>query len=285
MNNKYVSRTHIMGLTVLFSLIAAVGMNGCGSDAPKSGGAGAAGQLRNPLGLGPAPVSLSPSGGTAAPGDLQAAGNYVILAKTGINNATGSMLTGDIAISPVAASYFTGFNPAIDASGTFATSTSVVGKMYAADYSEPTPTNLTVAIGNMGTAYTDGAGRTNPDFTELYTGLLGGQTLTPGLYKWGNSVNIATTMYLSGSATDVWIFQIAGDVSMAASQSIIMQGGALPQNVFWVVAGEVTIMTSAHFEGIILSQTAVTLQSGASMNGRIFAQSLVTLDNNAVTQP
>jgi len=51
------------------------------------------------------------------------------------------------------------------------------------------------------------------------------------------------------------------------------------------VAGQATIHANAHFEGIILSQTAITLQTMASMHGRALAQTLIALDNNAVTAP
>lgn len=251
---------------------------GCNSGSPNS-------NPRNPSGLGPAPVSLAPSGGTVSAGDLGAAGNYVILAKTAISNVTGSAITGHVGISPAAATYITGFSLVADATNVFATSSAVTGKVYAATYASPTPTNLTSAIGSMETAYTAAAGRNPPDFMELGTGNLGGLTLAPGLYKWGTSVSIPTTVTISGSATDVWIFQIAGDLVVSAAQNVVLSGGALAKNIFWQVAGQVTLRTTSHFEGIILCKTAVTMQTGASMNGRIFAQSAVSLDNNTLTQP
>jgi hypothetical protein len=47
----------------------------------------------------------------------------------------------------------------------------------------------------------------------------------------------------------------------------------------------VTIHANAHFEGIILSQTAVTLQTTASMHGRALAQSLIAMDDNDIVAP
>jgi hypothetical protein len=66
---------------------------------------------------------------------------------------------------------------------------------------------------------------------------------------------------------------------------VILTGGAQAKNIFWQVAGKVTIHANAHFEGIILCQTAVTLQTTATMHGRALAQSLVAIDNNAITAP
>ncbi len=215
--------------------------------------------------------------------DLGAAGNYVILAKTAISNISTSAVTGDLGLSPAATSYVTGLS-LTNATG-YATSAQVTGKIYAADMADPTPITLTTAVNNMITAYTDAAGRTTPDFSELGTGNIGGMTLTPGLYKWTNTVTLPSDITISGSSTAVWIFQIAGDLTMSNAVNITLIGGAQAKNIFWQVAGTATLGTTSHFEGIILSQTAVTIQTGASFHGRALAQTAVVLDGNAVTQP
>jgi hypothetical protein len=214
--------------------------------------------------------------------DLGTAANYVILAKTAINNSAISAVTGDLGLSPAATSYVTGL--AITNNTGYATSAQVTGKIYAADMVSPTPINLTTAVNNMLTAYTDAAGRTLPDFLELGTGNIGGKTLAPGLYKWTNTVTIPSDVTISGSATDVWIFQIAGNLTMSSAKSIILSGGALAKNIFWQVAGQATLGTTSHFEGIILSMTGITLQTGASMNGKALAQTAVVLDANTITK-
>ncbi|MFI5407222.1 MAG: ice-binding family protein, partial [Nitrososphaerales archaeon] len=106
-----------------------------------------------------------------------------------------------------------------------------------------------------------------------------------GLYKWSTSVLITTDVTLNGSDSDSWIFQIAGGITMANGVSVILTGGALAKNIFWQCADVVSIGTTAHFEGIILAQTAISLGTGASMNGILLAQTAVTLDANAVTIP
>ncbi len=214
---------------------------------------------------------------------LGTSGNYVILAESAITNVPTSAITGDVAISPAAESYLAGF-VLTDATG-FATATEVVGKVYAADQAPPTPITLTTAISDMGTAYTDAAGRPSPDFLELGTGAIGGMTLQPGLYKWAGNVGISSDLTLMGNANDVWIFQISGNLAESAGTRIFLSGGALAKNVFWQVAGAATLGTTSHFEGILLSQTAILFQTGASMHGRALAQTAVVLDSNAVTQP
>jgi len=215
--------------------------------------------------------------------DLGSAGNYVILAKTAISNVSTSAVTGDLGLSPAATSFVTGLS-ITNATG-YATSAQVTGKIYAADMADPTPTNLTTAVNDMITAYTDAAGRTTPDFSELGTGNIGGMTLTPGLYKWTNTVTLPSDVTISGSSTAVWIFQIAGNLTMSNAVHITLIGGAQAKNIFWQVAGTATLGTTSHFEGIILSQTGITIQTGASFNGRALAQTAVVLDSNAVTKP
>jgi len=160
----------------------------------------------------------------------------------------------------------------------------VTGKVYAANYAAPTPANLTSAIGAMQTAYTDAAGRKLPNHIGLGAGNIGGLTLAPGLYKWSNSVTIPKNVTLRGSATDVWIFQIAGGLTQASATKVILSGGALARNIFWQVAGVVAIGTTAHLEGVVLAKTAITLKTGASVHGSLFAQTAVTLASNRVVK-
>lgn len=119
--------------------------------------------------------------------------------------------------------------------------------------------------------------------TELGAGNIGGLTLTPGVYKWSTGVTIPTDVTLSGSANDVWIFQVAQNLNVSSAAHIILSGGAQAGNIFWVVAGQTTIGTTAVFNGNILDQTAIVLNTGATLNGRALAQTAVTLDSNAVT--
>jgi hypothetical protein len=216
--------------------------------------------------------------------NLGSAGNYAILAKTGISTVPTSAVTGNLGVSPAAASYITGFGLTADATNVFATSPQVTGNVYASDYAAPTPSNLTTAIDDMQQALTDAAGRA-PDVTELGAGNIGGKTLTAGVYQWGTGLLVPTDVTLSGSATDVRIFQIAQDLTVSSAASIVLSGGALAQNVFWEVAGSTEIGTTAHIEGVILCQTSVALRAGASINGRLLAQTEVSIDGSAVVEP
>ena len=221
--------------------------------------------------VGPAPVRLGTAGG------------YAILAESAVSNVPTSVITGNLGLSPAAASYITGFS--LTRAGTKWTSPQVVGSVFAADSDPPTPINLTTAVGNMETAYTDAAGRPTPTSLDLGAGTIGGLTLTPGLYRWNSAVTIPTDITISGAPNDTWIFQITGDLTMASAKKMTLSGGARARNIVWQVAGAVDIGTTAHAEGIVLGKTAITLGTGASINGRLLAQTAVNLDSNAVTAP
>lgn len=211
--------------------------------------------------------------------NLGVAGDFVILSKTGITDVYKSSVTGDVGASP------------ITGAAILLKCDEVTGTIYSVDAAGPLPcritnaTRLTTAVGNMQTAYTDAAGRVNPDFLNLGAGSIGGRTLTPGLYKWTSALDIPTDITISGSSTDVWIFQVAGNLTMSSAVRITLTGGAQAKNIFWQTAGAVTLGTTSHFEGNILSQTGINLQTDASINGRMLAQTAVTLQMNTVNIP
>jgi len=220
-----------------------------------------------------------PKGNQLKSVNLGVAGNFAILSKTGITDVYPSSVVGDVGTSP------------ITGAAMLLSCTEVVGNIYTVDAAGPLPCKITSAtmlgnaIGDMQTAYTDAAGRTNPDFLNLGAGNIGGLTLTPGLYKWTSGVLIPTNMTITGSATDIFILQVSGTLNMSSAVNITLTGGVQAKNIFWQVAGAVTLGTGSHFEGIILGQTGINLQTGASLHGRTLAQTAVTLQMNAVTQP
>lgn len=224
---------------------------------------------------------------SAAAVPLGTAANYAILAKTAVTTAPPSAVTGNIGLSPAATSYLTGFSLTMVGT-TAATSPQVTGTLYAADMTAPTSTYLTTATSDVDAAYTAAAAKpTTLDGAHLNTGGgdLGGLTLPPGVYQFDTSVTIATDLTLDGLATDVWVFKVAGTLDEAADMNVTLTGGALPQNVFWQVAGAVTVGARAHFEGIILGKSAITFGTNSSIKGRLLSQTAVTINAATVTVP
>lgn len=229
--------------------------------------------------------SFTANGAPQTPVNLGSAANFVVLAKSGISTTGTTSIVGNIGVSPIAHTAITGFGLTMDSSNQFATSSLVTGNVYAADYAPPTPTVMTTAISDMETAYTDAAGRTLPTATELGAGTIGSaqSPLSAGLYKWSSNVIISTDLTLSGSASDVWIFQIAGTLTVGSGIHITLAGGANPNNIFWQVAGQTTLGTTSVLYGNVLDQTAIVMDNGATLYGRALAQTAVTLIANTIT--
>lgn len=271
--SKGVIQPLVWSMTVLLTALAA----GCGG----GGGAG------TPTPAGPA--SAGPKGAVCAGVScvsLGTAGNYVILAKTGVSTVPNSTVTGNVGLSPAARGFLTGWSLISEPTDTAFTSVQVVepGRLYAADnVGGTTAVDLTTAVGDMQTAYTAAAGKAGGSCPGA--GIMSGLTIAPGVHTCANGVTIPTSITLSGTATDVWVFQFAQGLTQSAATQVILAGGALPKNVFWQVAGAVDIGTTALMQGVILSQTSINLQTGATVNGRLMAQSAVTLNQNTITVP
>ena len=230
------------------------------------------------------------------PVDLASAGDYVILTKSGISSVPTSTITGDIAVSPIAATAITGFSLTMDPSNQFSRSDQVDGKVFAADYAPPTPEKLTEAVIDMEEAYTDAAGRPNadPDRKNIGGGILGGDSaggqtapLTPGVYTFTSGVTIADDIFFQGrgGTSDVFIIQITGTLREAVGVVVHLTGGARAENIFWQVADTVAVGADAHMEGIILAQTQVLFETGSYLNGRVLAQTACNLQMATITQP
>ena len=126
-----------------------------------------------------------------------------------ISTVAPSIITGDIAVSPIAGTAITGFSLILDSDGKSSLSTQVEGTAYAASYVAPTPYKLTVAVGDMETAYTDAASRPNDDpfMIDINDGEIGELTLTAGVYTFGSDVSMKNDVTISGTATDIFIIQ------------------------------------------------------------------------------
>jgi hypothetical protein len=177
-------------------------------------------------------------------------------------------VTGDLGVSPGTA--VTGFPP-----GT------IVGAQHAGD---PTAAQ---GVADLTTAYNDAAGRTLCAVTVA--GNIGGQTLTPGLYKSTSSLEISSgnlTLDAQGDANAVFIFQMASTLTTTSGRQVTLSGGAKSTNVFWQVGTSATLGTTSAFQGTIMADQAITLNTGATLNGRALARiAAVTLDSNTIVKP
>jgi pectin methylesterase-like acyl-CoA thioesterase len=116
-------------------------------------------------------------------------------------------------------------------------------------------------------------------------GALGGITLTPGVYTCTVAVSIGTGTAVTLSGAGVYVIKTTATLDQAAGTQVILANGALPQNVFWQVAGVATIGANASMQGVILSASNISLVTGATVTGRLYTATDVAMDDNTVTQP
>jgi hypothetical protein len=216
--------------------------------------------------------------------DLGGAENFVILAKTGITNVPSSIITGNIGVSPIAATAITGFTLIMDSTNKFSKDTQVTGNVYAASYFVPTPATLTSAVLDMQTAHAQVAGFA-PTYMNVGGGQLGGAILGPGVHTFTTDILISTgDLIFNGTAEDIFIIQTSKKVTQAANINVVLKGGALAKNIFWSIAESITIGTGSHIEGILLVKAAVIFTTGSSLNGRILTQTAVTLQKAVISE-
>jgi len=286
--NKYSSKLSL--LTLSMGLILTGGIAGCGSSG--DGGAGFGTAAGGPTGTACAEAGCV---------NLGTAANYVILAKSGVSTVPSSAVTGNIGLSPAAGSFLTGWSETADgAPVTYSTSAQVAapGKLYAANYSGGTTSvDLTTAVGDMETAHTAAnglapAGGGDPAAGGTAcpgTGALGGLTLTPGVYTCTTVVSIGAGTNVTLSGAGVYVIRTTQGITQASGTQVILAGGALAQNVFWVPALTVDIVGTAgattRMAGVILAKTNIVVGTNATVNGRLLAQTAVTLDAATVTAP
>ncbi|MEW9528190.1 ice-binding family protein [Microbispora sp. NPDC049125] len=202
------------------------------------------------------------------PVDLGSAGTFAVLAGSTVTNTGGTVVTGDLGVSPGSA--VTGFPPGVVTDGT----------IHTADGTAAT------AQADLTAAYLDAAGRAS-DVT-FPTAELGGMTLAPGVYdSLPGDFQITGTLTLDGQGDPnaVFIFQTASTLVTASASNVVFINGAQPCNVFWQVGSSATLGTGSSFAGNILALASITVTTGVTVNGRTLARNgAVTLDTDTITR-
>jgi hypothetical protein len=231
---------------------------------------------------------LSLSANAESPVDLGKAGDYAILAKSGISSIPASAITGNIGVSPIAATAITGFELTLDAAAQFSTSTQLPGnRAYAASYGGQTAADLTTAVSNMEAAYTDAASRANTSAKTLNpeTGLLTGFGFEAGVYTFGTDVVLDGEITFTGDSESVFIIRTTGSLDLTTGSTVSLVDGVDAGNIFWQVALDVNVGAGAQMKGVILAKTAVTFENGSTLDGRILTQTACVLQDATIVQP
>jgi hypothetical protein len=200
---------------------------------------------------------------------LGAAQNFAVLAGSTVTNNGPTTLTGNLGVSPGSA--ITGFPPGL-----------VLGATHRADAAALAAQSSLVA------AYNALASQT---CTRPFS--FGG-TLTPGVYcSSGVSLFFSTTLDAQGDPNAVFIFKIDGDFRTEGCgiprpcTSIVLINGTSPCNVFWQVAGSVSLGGGTSFVGNILASTNISFEPSSvatTVAGRLLARNgAVSLDTSTAS--
>jgi hypothetical protein len=220
------------------------------------------------------------------PVDLGSACNFAILAESGISTVPTSIVTGDIAVSPIASGAMTGFDLKLDSLGQFSISSQVTGKAFGANYIAPTPGYLSTAVGDMQAAYREATARTNTDASRINigAGTIGGQTFFPGVYSFTSGLTIASDITFEGGPDDVFIIQIESTLYQTANTHVLLAGCAQAKNIFWRVKTATYIGANASMQGIILAAGKVVMITKSSLVGSVLTQTRVDIQKATITQ-
>ncbi|MFN2374985.1 MAG: ice-binding family protein, partial [Candidatus Binatia bacterium] len=195
------------------------------------------------------------------------AANFAVLGASAVTNTGGSIVTGDLGVSPGTA--VTGFPPG-----------SVTGTIYTGVLSPAGTAQADALI-----AYNDAAGQACD--TDLTGQNLGGLTLTPGVYCFDTSAQLTGTLTLDfqGDSNAVFIFQIGSTLTTASNAVVTtINGSPSCNNVVWQVGSSATLGSGTAFFGNILALASITVNTGASSDGGLYALTeAVTLDTNNIT--
>jgi len=207
-----------------------------------------------------APV-LTFDGATLPVIDLASAITYGVGAASAITAANPSAVTGDIFLSPAGAISGTITGGGTVDNGNAAAATALAAASDAFD-----------------------AGNLLPGYATIGAEL-GSTSPAPGYYTTGSSFEITGTLTLNGSATDVWVFKSpSSTLTTAAASVVLLTGGALAKNVYWLVGSSATLGTGSTFSGTIIASASITDNGGSTVDGHMFAlTAAVTLDDTTVT--
>jgi len=124
--------------------------------------------------------------------------------------------------------------------------------------------------------------------TVLNATMGNGQVLKSRTYRRGDLTTISgnLTFDAQGNPNAVFIIKIGAALNVAANTQIILANGAKASNIYWAVAGAVSILDNSVFKGIILADGAIHLYGGSTLEGQALAVAgAITFASNFVSGP
>ncbi len=168
-----------------------------------------------------------------------------MLGATTVTSTAGSLVSGDLGVSPGTA--VTGFGPGVIVNGSL----------------HPGDPVATQAQADLATAYLDASGR---PATSLISGVLDGLTLSPGVYAAGAGVSLAGSLTLDAldDPDAVFVLQAGSTLGTAAGSHVDLAGGAQSCHVFWQVGSSATLTGETRTVHAIVGRGASTTSAAAA---------------------
>jgi hypothetical protein len=117
----------------------------------------------------------------------------------------------------------------------------------------------------------------------------GGEVLSPGVYYIASAASIGGNLTLDGGGDPdaFFIIKTNGALTAAAGTNMILTGGVLPCNVFFIANGAITAAAGSNVKGTLFSRIgAVNLAANANFEGRMFTFSgAITVTGANATLP
>ncbi len=108
------------------------------------------------------------------------------------------------------------------------------------------------------------------------------QTLTSGVYCATDATIFSGDLTLDGDADDLFIFEIAGALTMQTSARILLINGASLNNVYFKVSGAVTLSAGSVFRGTIINTGAISLTNATLIGKALTTGGEITVNNSTV---
>lgn len=114
---------------------------------------------------------------------------------------------------------------------------------------------------------------------------LGNRTLTPGVYRFDTSADLAGVLNLDalGDPNAMFVFQVGSTLTTASASVVNVLNAGGNTGIFFQVGSSATLGSGSVFAGNILADQSVTLNTSAMLCGRALAlNATVTMDSNTV---
>ncbi|HTF80888.1 MAG TPA: ice-binding family protein [Cytophagales bacterium] len=198
---------------------------------------------------------------------LGEASKFTVLAGSEVSSTEASVITGTVGISP--GNSLKGFPPGV-----------INGEKHIGDAKD--------AQKDLAAAFKAGNEMTSPTIVTLKDNL-GNLALVPGLYKAETSLELSSgdlTFDAKGDSNSIFVVQIPASLTVSPGSKMILQNGALPKNIYWLIGSSVNLDSTSVAKGIFIAEESIILKRGAALQGKALSKTgSVQLQGSSIVAP